>query len=275
MIPEAFILAWQSEAPWAERDQVEQDLLLSRAMVELFSDDSLKEKLLFRGGTAIYKLHVEEPVRYSEDLDLVMIDKGPIGPVYDAIRDKLDPLLGKPTRDQKESMATMTYSFHTEFPPQSAQSLKIEINYEENFSVLEPVMQEYLMDNPWFSGAAKIPTFKLNELLGSKLRALFQRRKGRDLFDLWFALTREMVEPSQVLTCFEQYTRFLKTPITRVRFEKNLTKKLDQQTFVEDTESLISRDLDYDIREAVHLVHENIIKKIAGDPYRGEDNIFQ
>ena len=116
---------------------------------------------------------------------------------------------------------------------------------------------------------------KLNELLGSKLRALFQRRKGRDLFDLWFALTREMVEPSQVLTCFEQYTRFLKTPITRVRFEKNLTKKLDQQTFVEDTESLISRDLDYDIREAVHLVHENIIKKIAGDPYRGEDNIFQ
>lgn len=275
MIPEAFILAWQSEAPWPERDQVEQDLLLSRAMIELFSDDILNEKLLFRGGTAIYKLHVDEAVRYSEDLDLVMIDKGPIGPIYDAIRDKLDPLLGEPKRDQKESMATMTYSFNSEFPPQSEQSLKIEINYEEDFSVLEPVKREYRVENPWFSGAARIPTFKPDELLGSKLRALFQRRKGRDLFDLWFTLTRKMVEPAQVLACFEQYTSSLDTPITRARFEKNLTKKLNQKAFLEDTESLIAKNLDYDIQEAARLVYREIIEKIPGAPYRGEDNIFK
>ena len=141
--------------------------------------------------------------------------------------------------------------------------------------MFEPVKQEYRMDNPWFSGSASIPTFKLNELLGSKLRALFQRRKGRDLFDLWFALTRKIVEPTQVITCFEQYTSSLETPITRARFEKNLTKKLNQKTFVEDTESLIARNLDYDIQKAVRLVHRKIIKKIPGDPYRGENNIFQ
>ncbi|MBS3813640.1 nucleotidyl transferase AbiEii/AbiGii toxin family protein [Candidatus Bipolaricaulota bacterium] len=106
-------------------------------MVELFSDEELANTLLLRGGTALYKLHVADSVRYYEDLDFVMIDKGPIGPIYDAIRDKLDLLMGEPTREQKESMAIMTYTFLSEFAPQSEQSLKLEINYEEDFSVLE------------------------------------------------------------------------------------------------------------------------------------------
>ncbi|MGH2469017.1 MAG: nucleotidyl transferase AbiEii/AbiGii toxin family protein [Chloroflexota bacterium] len=40
------------------------------------------------------------------------------------------------------------------------------------------------MKSPWFTGSADVPTFALEELLGTKLRALYQRRKGRDLFDL-------------------------------------------------------------------------------------------
>ena len=86
MIPEQFIFEWENQVPWQNRQQVEQDLILSRAIIEIFSDDFLKNTLLFRGGTALYKLYVPEPVRYSEDLDFVMIVKGPIGPVYDAIR---------------------------------------------------------------------------------------------------------------------------------------------------------------------------------------------
>jgi hypothetical protein len=129
MIPEQFIVAWENQVPWQDRHQVEQDLLISRALVEIFSDKFLAETLLFRGGTALYKLHAPGQVRYSEDLDFVMIYKGPIGPVYDAIRDKLDPLLGEPTRDQKETMAIMTYTFDPEFPPHKPQSLKLEINY--------------------------------------------------------------------------------------------------------------------------------------------------
>jgi predicted nucleotidyltransferase component of viral defense system len=71
VIPAMNIIAWGNVAPWAEQRQVEQDLMISRAVVELFSDDFLKEELCFRGGTALNKLHFPAPLRYSEDIDLV------------------------------------------------------------------------------------------------------------------------------------------------------------------------------------------------------------
>lgn len=274
MIPRPAIVDWERRAPWPENQQIEQDLLISRAMVEIFTEEVLRKTLLFRGGTAIYKLHVNEPVRYSEDLDFVMIEKGPIGPVYDAIREKLDSLMGEPSRDQKESMAVMKYTFESEFPPKSEQQLKIEINYEENFSVLTTEEKKFEIENPWFTGSASIPTFQINELLAAKLRALFQRRKGRDLFDLWFGLTRGLVEPDQLLACFEKYTEPLNMPITRARFEKNLTGKLADRLFVDDIKPLIPRDFGYDVREAMNLVHEKLIKDIPGEPYQGSPNIF-
>ena len=64
--------------PWADDAQVEQDLVLSRAVIELFGDDGLANTLALRGGTALYKLFLERPYRYSEDIDLVQIETGPI-----------------------------------------------------------------------------------------------------------------------------------------------------------------------------------------------------
>jgi len=58
MIPRDYITAWRTEAPWVEDAQVEQDLVISRALVEIYSNPLLCEALAFRGGTALYKLHV-------------------------------------------------------------------------------------------------------------------------------------------------------------------------------------------------------------------------
>ena len=99
MIPSMNIVAWGNVAPWAERRQVEQDLAISRTLVELFNDDFLKEELLFRGGTALNKLHFPEPFRYSEDIDLVRTAKGPIKPILTHVRAVLEPWLGKPAFD--------------------------------------------------------------------------------------------------------------------------------------------------------------------------------
>lgn len=49
MIPVMDIIAWSSEAPWAEQRQIEQDLIISRAIVELFSDEFLQRVALSRG----------------------------------------------------------------------------------------------------------------------------------------------------------------------------------------------------------------------------------
>ena len=71
MIPKDFLTAWRHHAPWVLDAQIEQDLIISRALVEIFSQAELKETLAFRGGTALYKLYLIPPARYSEDLDLV------------------------------------------------------------------------------------------------------------------------------------------------------------------------------------------------------------
>jgi hypothetical protein len=79
MIPMMNIIAWSNVVPWAEQRQVEQDLIISRAIVNLFADPFLREQLRFRGGTALNKLHFPAPIRYSEDIDLVRTTSGPIG----------------------------------------------------------------------------------------------------------------------------------------------------------------------------------------------------
>ena len=99
MIPLAFIQAWASHAPWADLRQVEQDLIISRALCDLFMSPALKGKIAFRGGTAINKLLFKQPLRYSEDIDLVQTKAEPIGETVDAIRDALS-WLGKPKRQQ-------------------------------------------------------------------------------------------------------------------------------------------------------------------------------
>ncbi|MEZ4968447.1 MAG: nucleotidyl transferase AbiEii/AbiGii toxin family protein [Flavobacteriaceae bacterium] len=73
IIPRPYIAAWQEYAPWKPFSQIEQDLVISRTLVELFSDDFLRENLAFRGGTALHKLYLHPAPRYSEDIDLVQI----------------------------------------------------------------------------------------------------------------------------------------------------------------------------------------------------------
>ena len=110
MIPRALITAWRARAPWSTDAQVEQDLVICRALVELFSHELLARELAFRGGTALHKLHFSSSGRYSEDIDLVQLNAGPIGPVMDAVRAALDPWLGKPQWKQGQGRVTVTTS---------------------------------------------------------------------------------------------------------------------------------------------------------------------
>ena len=53
MIPEVFIENWRKTVPWQMTEQIEQDLMISRALVELYNDPHSKDALVFRGGTSM------------------------------------------------------------------------------------------------------------------------------------------------------------------------------------------------------------------------------
>ena len=136
MIPQANITAWRTDAPWAEDAQVEQDLVLTRALIQLFSQPRLAGKIGLSGGTALHRLFIRPACRYSEDIDLVQTQAGPIGAILDTCRANLDPWLGKPTRSRTAGSVSLIYRFDSEIPPIRPLRLKIEINTREHFTVL-------------------------------------------------------------------------------------------------------------------------------------------
>jgi len=109
--------------------------LICRVLISLFSNQLVAENLEFRGGTALHKLFLNPPSRYSEDVDLVQINSGAIGPVMDAIHQALDGFLGTPKRKQAEDSVTLVYRTDSEIPPVVPLKLKVEINTREHFSV--------------------------------------------------------------------------------------------------------------------------------------------
>jgi len=141
---------------------------LSRAIVDLFRNETVAAAMAFRGGTALHKLFLAAPGRYSEDIDLVQVAAGPIGPAIDAIRSTLDGWLGEPVRKRGRGRVRLLYRFETTIKPAQAMRLKIEINTREHFTVLGPHIRRLAVD---------VRTYQVEEILGTKLRALYQRNK--------------------------------------------------------------------------------------------------
>ncbi|MFN0101109.1 MAG: nucleotidyl transferase AbiEii/AbiGii toxin family protein [Bryobacteraceae bacterium] len=271
MIERDFIVAWRQRAPWPTDAQVEQDLVLSRALVEIFNHPLLSRELAFRGGTALHKFFLPKPARYSEDIDLVQIAPGPIGPVMTALRETLDPWLGAPKRSQSEGRMTFIYRFESELPPIVPLRVKIEVNTREHFTVLGHVTQAHKVDSGWFRGTAEVRSYRLEELLATKLRALFQRKKGRDLFDLGVALEDESLDADALVACFERYMTHGEAAVSRAQFEENLLAKLAAPEFTADLPVILSADAlsKFDLQRTGDLILGKLVARLKGDPWQG------
>jgi predicted nucleotidyltransferase component of viral defense system len=271
MIPRDFITEWRARAPWIQDAQVEQDLIISRALVEMFRRDDVRATFGFRGGTALYKLHVAPPARYSEDIDLVQIAPGPIGAALDAIRGGLDSWLGVPKRDTAEGGVKLIYRLSSEGPGSLPLRLKVEVNTREHFSVLGFEERRFEVQSRWFAGSAIVRTYPLDELLGTKLRALYQRRKGRDLFDLWFVGRAGAADPARVVDCFGRYMEHEGHAVSRAEFEANLFEKLREPSFVAGVAPLVAAGVEWDPAAAAAHVRHEFIGRLAGEPWKGPE----
>ena len=263
MIPRDFITEWRKQAPWIEDSQVEQDLVISRALVEIFSHPLLRRSLAFRGGTALYKLYIQPSPRYSEDVDLVQIRAEPGGPVMDALREALDPWLGTPSWKQSAGRVTFLYRFRSEGASALPMRLKIEINTREHLSVYGYASVPFAVSSRWFRGECEAVTYELDELLGTKLRALYQRRKGRDLFDLAVALDAGVANPDRVIEAFRAYMAHGGHRVSLAQFDRNLDEKLRNPDFVADIEPLLAEGHEWDSARAVQTVRDRLLARLA------------
>jgi predicted nucleotidyltransferase component of viral defense system len=263
MIPRRYIEEWKFTSPWPNDAQVEQDLVIERALAELFSDENISNSLAFRGGTALHKLFMKPQVRYSEDIDLVQINAEPIHPVLVRIREKLRFLGLKRSVKQNENNNTIVYRFESEIPPVVNLRLKIEINCREHFTVLGYKVLPFNVENTWFSCSSNIVTYELEELLGTKLRALYQRRKGRDLFDLYWAMTHQTLDFDKIIYCYKEYMNFsVSQAPTAKLYLANVEEKIQDPEFTGDIYSLLKPDTQYSNQIALDLLKLKLIEKM-------------
>ena len=163
------------------------------------------------------------------------------------------------------------YRFLSEDVPAMRLRLKVEINTREHFAVMGFTRRAFSVDSRWYSGRADIATFELDELLATKLRALYQRRKGRDLFDLAMGLADQRSDAGRIAAAFRGSMDREGGPVTRALFERNLAGKIGDAQFNADMSALLRPDFEWRSAEAVRVVSKRLISLLPGEPWKGED----
>jgi len=242
MIPAMNIIAWSGKAPWPEDRQVEQDLVICRALVEIFTDVFLSKELRFRGGTALNKLHFPRPYRYSEDIDLTRTTGGNVGPILTQLRKVLEPWMGHGHYDLGEIGPRLTFTMKAEDENASQPiRVKIEIATRERTAYDGAKSYPLEVDNTWFTGKADITSFSREEILATKLRALLQRDKGRDLVDLAQAISLfDPLDTAHVVKLFGKYLQEGGQSISRAEAEQRMWEKFENPSFLTDVRPLLA-----------------------------------
>ena len=262
MIDRKSILQWGEAHPWTNKAFVEQDLVICRALVAIYSDEFLSHALAFRGGTALHKLFLAPQVRYSEDIDLVQVEPGPIKPIVERL-DKALEWLPRKSFDNRRFGFRMRFRYDSEIPPVEPMRLKVEVNTYEHFAELGYVNVPFSIENPWFSGQCQIKTYTINEHLGTKLRALYQRKKGRDLFDMQYALNNAELDVDAVIRCWRRYvTLGDKVAPSADEFVANLQGKLGMNDYCSDVNLMLRPGTSFDVNKAFEEVRQAIIEKL-------------
>ena len=262
MIDRKSIMQWGETHPWNNKAFVEQDLVICRALVSIYGDPFLSRALAFRGGTALHKLFLAPQVRYSEDIDLVQVEPGPIKPIVERL-DKVLEWLPRKSFDNRRFGFRMRFRYDSEMPPVEPMRLKVEVNTYEHFAELGHVYVPFSMENPWFSGQCQIKTYTINEHLGTKLRALYQRKKGRDLFDMQYAIHNADLDVEAVIRCWRRYmTLGDKTAPSVDEFVANLHGKLGMNDYCSDVNLMLRPGTSFDANKAFEEVRSAIIEKL-------------
>lgn len=256
MIPDPYITQWATRAPWPHEGQIEQDMILSRLILEIAADELLGKELAFRGGTCLHKLHLPQAQRYSEDLDYTRTSQLPkLGECLTALRAIATDIGLRESRrrfpSRDSDMACIW--FHADSQAANRRiAIKIEINVKESAPYRPHVFVPFDVESPWWSGSAQVRTFAPEELLATKLRALYARRKGRDLFDLWLALTELTLDDQLIIASLTHYMG--EDAYSYRQLHSNLQRKLASREFLDDITELARNTGAYEPREAAELL---------------------
>jgi predicted nucleotidyltransferase component of viral defense system len=271
MIPKDHITAWRAQAPWRLATQVEQDLVMSRAIVDLFSVSEVVGNLVFRGGTALYKIYLTPP---AEVLRGHRSGSGPGRPHRSDARSSTC-LAGPVARGAPSCLSRGTGEPGVPLRVRGRAAAEAEAqDRDQHPAALHRARRQaraIRSGKPRFGGTADVSTYAIDELVCTKLRALYQRKQGRDLFDVWHAMDQGRIDPATLLACFERYMDRDERTVTRAQFEANPSQKRKQPDFRDDVGPILRPGFTWNFDAAMDAVLANLVAHLPGEPWKGED----
>jgi len=244
---------WADEGGIPDMTLAELDFRLVHALQAVYADPLLCDRLYLKGGTALNKLYLPGANRLSVDLDFnaigrreqVLRERTPIGEAVAAVLRQQDPRYDLTYRWRYDQVTL--YARYAPLTGGAPQRIKLEISFIERFAILGKVERPLLLallDEP-----VVVHTFRLEELVSTKLRALFDRRKGRDIYDLYRAAGLDLDRPAvrkMVLYYFLRANKVFHYPT----FVSNVERKIAERGFSDDIRGLIRLGSDLDWQEA-------------------------
>jgi len=189
------------------------------------------------------------------------------------LRVVLEPWLGRAQFDQSPVAPKFRFRVDAENGSGVPIGLKIEINTREIEAFDAPAALPLQVANPWFSGNAAIPTYSREEMLATKLRALLQRDKGRDLYDLAHALeVFEGLDAGRTVEMFGRYLDLAGQAISQAQAQECMFAKLANPRFLLDTRPLLPAAqvealTGESTAESYRRVFTTLIDRLPGEPW--------
>lgn len=244
---------------WAERLGItnlvlaEQDFRLSYALTGIYEAPALRDSLAFKGGTALNKIYFGKFSRLSVDLDFnivghpkVVVKQGAtMRKAVQAVLQGQDPAY-EFKYDYNERFNTL-FARYAPLTGGPKQLLKIDISIRDAVPILGLVQKE--IPSPE-EDLIRVRTYALDELISSKICALYGRKKGRDAFDVDCALRMELNQA--VIRKMMHYHFYLSGNIFSWKlFEDNLRAKAADKRFGQDISQFLRTGVEFDARAAI------------------------
>ena len=247
---------WSDEIGVSNQLLAELDLHIVSILKEISENDRFNGKLYLKGGTAINKLHLEDLSRLSVDIDL-----NHIGSKQEVLRERADltnalreVLRSKHSYDvsMKRSYEQTTMRADYSSLSASAQHIKIEISHVERFPILPPVKKRLKLPE----GETSVTTYTLEELLSTKIRAFYDRFKGRDVYDIWAADRRATVDKNALRKMFLYYFYRDRKEFRPKVFYSHLEEAVTKNAIEDDVSGYLKPNIDFQLERATKNVLE-------------------
>ncbi|MCY4562100.1 MAG: nucleotidyl transferase AbiEii/AbiGii toxin family protein [Flavobacteriaceae bacterium] len=276
LIKKEQIIEWSEKEKFQDDKHAEKDLYIE-SLLKLFSFSKwLLKHLIFKGGTALHKMHFEKSLRFSEDIDFEHKGNQDIGRTLNEMK----LIFGKANlnieinRNKNNYEILCSYPSHTTTKPGK---LKIEISDREDFSVLGYTQKRLHLNNVCFSSDIMMNTYNINEILSQKTRALYQRDKGRDLYDLYVSRLHPDFDMKKIAQCFIRHMTVKKDgkAITNIPTAENFIKRLKRKEkaphFLRDVHGVLKTDVEYNQKHAFEWIKEKFVPNLIKECIRQWD----